>query len=183
MSSRITIFAIFAIVPIFMSGCSTSSKVDKFLAEADKQIEAKQQIEASTSLSGIAAEQQANRVDPLDSIGGASQNETVSGQWYYKEYSQTAFESALGAGQKVVLFFHAGRCPSCVALEKDISTNPSRIPGDTAILKIDYDSSTELKSKYNVKEQNTIVVINSDGTESKRANGWLYRIEDVLSYL
>ena len=177
-------FSLLLLLPLIISGCSTSSKVDKFLAEADQQIAAKQQIEASTSLSGIIAEQQAGRVDPLDTIGTAtSEDELTSGQWYYKEFSQTTFESALGSGQRVVLFFHAGRCPSCVALEKDIVTNPSRIPGDTAILKIDYDTAKDLKAKYNITEQNTIIVINSDRTESKRATGWIYRIEDILNYL
>ena len=175
-------FAFIALFSIVVSGCTTSSKVDKFLAEADQQIAAKEKIESSNPLSGIVMEQQDTTRDPLDNII-TSNNETTTTAWYYKEYSQSAFQSALGSGQRVVLFFHAGRCPSCVALEKDIVNNPSSIPGDTTILKINYDQASDLKAKYKVNMQNTIIIINSDQTESARASNGIYRIVDLISYL
>jgi thiol-disulfide isomerase/thioredoxin len=39
----------------------------------------------------------------------------------YQNYSESTVASALKSGKKVVLFFHASRCPNCRSLEKDIN--------------------------------------------------------------
>jgi len=60
-----------------------------------------------------------------------------------------------------VLFFHAGWCPSCRALESSLSEN--EIPGDLGVYKVDYDNSTELKTKYGITTQHTLVQVDSEG--------------------
>jgi thiol-disulfide isomerase/thioredoxin len=64
---------------------------------------------------------------------------------------------------KVVLFFKASWCPSCQALDKDINANLSKLPADVLILKVDYDNSSELKKKYSVLGQHTLVQVDKDG--------------------
>lgn len=63
----------------------------------------------------------------------------------------------------VVLFFRASWCPTCRTLDADIKANMSNIPDSVTILDVDYDNSTELKQKYGVTYQHTLVQVDSDG--------------------
>lgn len=72
---------------------------------------------------------------------------------------------------KVVLYFHAPWCPTCRALDKNINANLGAIPTKTIIVKTDYDSSNELKKKYGVTYQHTLVQIDSGGNKVKKWSG------------
>jgi len=89
----------------------------------------------------------------------------------YMNYDEEKVSEALASGQKVALFFHATWCPSCRSLDKAISSETSSISADTLIMKVDFDSSTELKKKYRVVGQHTTVVLNADGTEKSKKLG------------
>ncbi len=82
----------------------------------------------------------------------------------------------------VVLFFHATWCPSCRVLEKDIDKNSSEIPVDVAVLKLDYDEETELKKKYGVTTQHTLVQVDSEGKLIQKWSGGS-SLESVLKNL
>jgi thioredoxin 1 len=71
----------------------------------------------------------------------------------------------------VVLFFHASWCPSCRGLNADIEKNLDSIPSDVSILKVDYDTETELKKKYGITYQHTLVQVTADGTLIKKWSG------------
>ena len=71
----------------------------------------------------------------------------------------------------VVLFFHAPWCPTCRALNANIEANLSAIPSQVTILKTDYDSQTELKKKYGVTYQHTLVQVDAQGTMIKKWSG------------
>lgn len=71
----------------------------------------------------------------------------------------------------VVLFFHASWCPSCRGLNMDIEKNLGAIPAGVSILKTDYDTESELKKKYGVTYQHTLVQVNADGTMISKWSG------------
>lgn len=71
----------------------------------------------------------------------------------------------------VVLFFHASWCPSCRALNSDIESNRSSIPNNVHILNLDYDKETELKKKYGVTSQHTLVQVDKDGNMIQKWSG------------
>ena len=71
----------------------------------------------------------------------------------------------------VVLFFHASWCPSCRGLNADIEENMSAIPEGVTILKVDYDTESELKAKYGVTNQHTLVQVAADGSLIKMWSG------------
>lgn len=87
----------------------------------------------------------------------------------YETYS--ADKIARAQDGSVVLFFHAGWCPSCRGLGADIEKNMSTIPEKTSILKVDYDTSTELKKKYGVTYQHTLVQVDAQGNLIKKWSG------------
>ena len=90
---------------------------------------------------------------------------------------------ALANEGDVVLFFHAPWCPSCRALESDIEANLSSIPPNVHLLKVDYDSATELKKKYGVVRQHTLVQVDSAGNEIQTLTGLVNTLDQVISQL
>ncbi len=93
--------------------------------------------------------------------------------WTYTEYSQ----NHIGMHEKTVLFFHAPWCPSCKAA--DIGIKKWDIPKNLAILKVDYDSSDELKQKYGVTYQHTFVQVDAEGNMIKKWAGG-NTLQDIL---
>jgi thioredoxin 1 len=64
---------------------------------------------------------------------------------------------------KVVLFFRASWCPTCKALDADIKAHMANIPEGVHILDVDYDNSADLKQKYGVTMQHTLVQVDAKG--------------------
>lgn len=71
----------------------------------------------------------------------------------------------------VVIFFHASWCPSCRGLNADIEANLNAIPEGVSILKADYDKENELKKKYGVTYQHTLVQVDKNGAMIKKWSG------------
>ncbi len=78
----------------------------------------------------------------------------------YIDYSPDALAAASGAR---VLFFHAPWCPYCRELEKDIAE--TGVPDGVTIVKVDFDTSLELREKYGVTQQTTTVLLDAAGDE------------------
>ena len=79
----------------------------------------------------------------------------------YEEYSPEKL--ALAENGKVVLYFHADWCPICRGLESEILANPAGVPNDVHILRVNYDTSKDLKQKYGVTYQHTFVQVDANG--------------------
>lgn len=67
--------------------------------------------------------------------------------------------------QRTILFFHADWCPICRKIEEDIIKSPERIPSNVKIVKIDFENSDDLRSKYGVNTQYTFVEIDENQNE------------------
>jgi len=78
----------------------------------------------------------------------------------YEEYDETAFAQTEG---RRILFFYAPWCPQCRAL--DASIQEGIVPPGVAIFKTDYDSHQELRQKYGVTIQTTLVEVDENGNE------------------
>ncbi|WP_129666847.1 thioredoxin family protein [Phytoactinopolyspora endophytica] len=94
--------------------------------------------------------------DPMDD-DGSDDMELAAGT--YREYSEDAVADA--GFDTTILFFHASWCPECRAFEEAIEEGT--IPVGVQILKVDYDSETELKQTYEVTLQTTFVRVDHDG--------------------
>jgi len=115
-----------------------------------------QNTEREVAISQEAVSQNAKRVENETSLEENYQIKTII------PYSRESQAAALENGKKVVLFFHAGWCPYCIEAEKDINENPQKIPEEVTILKIDYDTQSELKKKYHITTQDTFIQINQN---------------------
>ncbi|MBT4856688.1 hypothetical protein HON52_00690 [Candidatus Uhrbacteria bacterium] len=99
--------------------------------------------------------------DSLENGDGAEDEFIAPVGGLYADYDPEFLSVAVDGD--VVLFFHATWCPSCRTLESDINTNIQSIPDDVVILQVDYDTETELRQKYGVTVQHTIVQVDENG--------------------
>lgn len=99
----------------------------------------------------------------------------------YKTYSPETVKNEQAAGNKVVLFFYASWCPYCQAADKAFNENLEKIPAGVTLLKTDYDSNKDLKTKYGVTYQHTFVQIDNNGNQITKWNGG--DIDNLIKYL
>lgn len=85
---------------------------------------------------------------------------TVPAGGAYVNYNEQVFAETQG---RRVLFFHAGWCPQCRALETDIKKQG--VPDGMTIFRVNYDTANDLKKKYGVTLQTTIVEVDGNGNE------------------
>ena len=123
---------------------------------------------SNTSNTGEAASQTTSEPPPMaasesDSANtmGSNQDETPDSAGQYVVWSQAAFEQ--NADQERWLYFHAEWCPECRALEADIKANLSDIPAGVIILKIEYDDHQDLRQRWQVLSQTTVVLVDAQG--------------------
>lgn len=76
----------------------------------------------------------------------------------YLDYADGAVEAT--AGPKV-LFFHASWCPQCRKLDEELRA--AGAPDGLTVFKVDYDSRTDLRQKYGVTLQTTVVFVDDRG--------------------
>lgn len=81
----------------------------------------------------------------------------------YINYSAEELSNATG---KRILYFHAPWCPQCQELDASIKKGP--IPNGVTIIKTDFDSNQELRKKYGVTQQTTLVLIDENGNLVKK---------------
>ncbi len=101
----------------------------------------------------------------LEENGRNSQDEASRGS--YVDYSEEALAQAAETG-RAVLFFKASWCSTCSVLDEELLNEIGELPPDVTVLKINYDKAKELKKKYNVTIQHTLVQVDEDGEELKK---------------
>lgn len=84
----------------------------------------------------------------------------------YIDYSSSVV--AASGYSETILFFHAAWCPECRAFERAITAES--IPEGVQIVKVNYDSSDDLRQKYGVTIQSTFVKVASNGD---RVSTWV----------
>ncbi|MEI7057517.1 thioredoxin family protein [Nocardioides sp. CCNWLW239] len=100
------------------------------------------------------------------SAGSPTEKATCEGR--YTDYSASAVADACYTD--TILFFHASWCPECRGFEEAITGGT--VPGGAQILKVDYDSATDLRKKYEVTIQSTFVRVDPSGARVKLWSGY-----------
>ncbi len=110
---------------------------------------------AASSPSASSAPVQSAEPSPAETDEGT---DVAASPGAYVEYSDTAIANAEG---RTFLFFHAPWCPQCRSLESDILA--AGVPAGITIIKVDYDSHQDLRQKYGVTQQTTLVEVDAAG--------------------
>lgn len=81
----------------------------------------------------------------------------------YIDYSSANLSAAQEKGHAVLFFAATIWCETCSALDQEISERIRDIPSDLTILKVDFDRNTELKNRYSVAYQHTLILLDQEG--------------------
>ncbi len=175
MRYRLWWFSLIALAVSLLAGCGTSSRVDEFVQgyETDKQI--------------TVADTQTGDVDTITasddeflSILQTAPEDVSTVRWSYRDYTGVFVTQAKESGQRIVIVVIDPSCDNCIRLDRAINTSLSLIPSDVMILKLDYAQAREL---YQVKEMNTVIIIDEQGNPEIVSDGWVYTMENLLYYL
>jgi thiol-disulfide isomerase/thioredoxin len=102
----------------------------------------------------------------IDQALPTASDETQTGDGRY-----VAYDSELVGGEgytETILFFYAPWCPECRAFDGEISA--ADVPEGTQVLRVDYDSSQDLRKEYGVTTQTTFVKVDPSG---KKQSLWV----------
>lgn len=132
--------------------------------------DAMKKIEEDTTSEGTAADKTKDEAMTKKDAGAAIPSTgTMMGGGQYVTYAPEKL--AFAKEGKVVLFFRAGWCPTCRALDSDIRAHLGDIPKGVLILDVDYDNSKDLKSKYGITYQHTFVEVDAMGNQIAKWSG------------
>lgn len=111
-------------------------------------------------------------------------NETSNSSSELKWYANfdSAISEAQNADKQIFAVFSASWCPACQQLESETLVDEKviqKLSQNYVAVKIDVDTNPELSSKYGVYSIPTIIIMNSNGDEIKRIEG--YQSPDQLS--
>ena len=90
--------------------------------------------------------------------GAADSSTAVTGPGRYIDWTDGVIAATPG---RKALFFHASWCPTCRKLDADLKAKG--VPAGLTVIKVDYDSHTDLRQKYGVTIQTTVVFVDDRG--------------------
>lgn len=125
----------------------------------------------STDLQDVESHNQSSLDVSSSSQSKSSQEDGQSETTEERQGIYAAYTPELLAKGDNVLFFKASWCPTCSALDRDIEASLDDIPAKINILKVDYDEAGDLKWKYGVTYQHTLVQVSEDGEQLKKWSG------------
>ena len=132
-----------------LSACATPSSVSP--AAGDRP--AANAPSTSSSESPVSEETPAVQETPSDEVAPAAPVEGA-----YLDYADGIVEQTAGAK---VLFFHAPWCPQCRKLDEELLA--AGAPEGLTVFKVDYDSRSDLRQRYGVTLQTTVVFVDDTG--------------------
>ena len=166
MDSKVVI-GVIAVLVIGLGAYGYSSNQKEAAMMEGKAMEEKAMMEKKTMM-----EKEAMEGDKMMEKDGA-----MMSKGSYEMYNPEKL--AMAEKGKVVLFFKASWCPSCRTLDADIKASLPDIPAGVTILEVDYDKYGELKQKYGVTMQHTLVQVDKDGNQIAKWSGGA-TLEDVV---
>jgi thiol-disulfide isomerase/thioredoxin len=87
----------------------------------------------------------------------------------YVSYDAFSANTADFTGGDVVLFFNASWCSTCQQAQRNLEA--SGVPDGLTVVKVDYDSASDLRQKYGVTIQHTFVQIDEEGNQVAKWTG------------
>lgn len=123
---------------------------------------------SATSAPASASPSSAPSAPASPSASPSATGETMAAGAYLTK-AEYQSQMAQRAGTKVVYFFHASWCPTCRATEKAIEEDG--IPAGLTLVKVDFDSETDLRKTYGITQQHTFVQVDEDGDELAKWTG------------
>lgn len=115
---------------------------------------------------------------PSGTPAGGSRNASQ-----YVSYSKNVLNNV--KEKKIVLFFFANWCPTCIPADEDFTKNVSKIPEGVVVVRVNYNDpdtdqdEKDLAKKYGITYQHTYVQIDPNGNVVTKWNGG--KLEELLT--
>lgn len=138
--------AFLLLAALTLSACAPGSSGSPSDAEAANASPSPSATESPVSVQTPSAEETTSAA-PAAPVEGA-----------YLDYADGIVEETAGAK---VLFFHAPWCPQCRKLDEQLRAEGA--PDGLTVFKVDYDSRSDLRQKYGVTLQTTVVFVDDAG--------------------
>jgi len=84
-----------------------------------------------------------------------------------KPYTAAALAEAQKTNRPVAIHFHADWCPTCRAQEQVLNTLKLEPGLDLTVLVANYDAEKDLKKRFNVRAQSTLVMLHGQQERSR----------------
>ncbi|PIT86744.1 MAG: hypothetical protein COU33_01440 [Candidatus Magasanikbacteria bacterium CG10_big_fil_rev_8_21_14_0_10_43_6] len=163
------IISVFALLLLVGAGCTLPRYEESTNIPETDSTDQRDAMETNDAMMKNGDATETNDAMMKDSDTMEKESGTVSATGSYEAYSADKLANAHTGD--VVLFFHAGWCPTCKTLNSALEASRANIPAGLTILKTDYDTQTELKKKYGVTYQHTLVQVDANGNMLKKWNG------------
>lgn len=111
----------------------------------------------------------ADAASPGQSAPGPATPSTTAVAGAYLDLAAYEKQMSDRSGTRVVYFFHAPWCPDCRAT--DASLKSEGVPQGLTVVKVDFDSMTDLRRQLGVTQQHTFVQVDSAGSQVKKWSG------------
>ncbi|QBE49239.1 thioredoxin family protein [Leucobacter triazinivorans] len=160
-----SILALACAAALMLAGCGTQTDAGSAAGPGDPDSATTQPLAPTDDAANDAADDDAVGDAAGDGPGDdspASESDDDSGA--YLAYTDGIIERTDGPK---ALFFHASWCPQCRALDEDLRANGA--PDGLTVFQVDYDGRTDLRQRYGVTLQTTIVFVDDDGREISKA--------------
>ena len=105
------------------------------------------------------------------SEGSSATQNTDSIKGNYISYQNYETEIEKYKNSKVVMFFNAAWCSTCKIARDNFESSLDQIPSDLTIVLVDFDNSNDLRKKYGITVQHTLVQIDANGESLKKWSG------------
>jgi thiol-disulfide isomerase/thioredoxin len=96
---------------------------------------------------------------------------TDSSRGNYVSYQNYEQEVEKYKDSRVVMFFNASWCSTCKIARDNFESSLDQIPSDLTIVVVDFDNSDDLRKKYGITVQHTLVQIDANGKSLKKWSG------------
>jgi thioredoxin 1 len=116
---------------------------------------------SGTAVSSSGAAAPSGTVSPSGAATPAAGDAMAAGAYLTKKEYEN--QMAAREGTTIVYFFHAPWCPDCRATEEAIEADG--IPAGLTVVKVDFDTETDLRREYGVTQQHTFVQVGPDGEQ------------------
>lgn len=156
----LTLAAAAAASALFLGACGSAT---------DGSAEAAGSPAASTAQPSAAAPASPEETASASDSPGATASTPAMAAGAYLTKAEYQSQMAARAGTKVVYFFHASWCPTCRATEKSIEADG--VPAGLTLVKVDFDTETDLRKQYGITQQHTFVQVDPDGGELAKWTG------------
>lgn len=111
---------------------------------------------------------------------GGSSDPAAPAPGAYVEWEKYDADRAAYSATDVVLFFHADWCPKCQELQD--SLDGDGVPAGLTVVKVDFDTESDLRKEYGVTVQHTMVHIDESGEKLDLWTG-SYTGADIADHL